>query len=492
MMPAANLADLPASLAWWLVLALLLALGGLALAWRRAREARNQCEALALATRAAQAERAELIEGIETLNEAFSMFDAEDRLLIHNQAFARLYPKTAPKWRPGMRYEELLRAIIAAGEVVPAIGQEEAWIAQRMQMHSAPGEPWLQELPGNRWVRIYERKTASGGTIGIRADVSELVRTQQALQSSEAQLQAIISTAGAAIVTTDAEGRMRSANPAAQRLFGYQLNELLGQDVAMLMDEPERSTHGHYLLRYRQGQGGQLMGRAREFNALHKSGQPLTVQLSVSAVGSGADQLFVAVISDLTERKRFEIELQHANEQLLRLSTTDALTELANRRLLMQRLEDEWRRGLRTGAPLSLLLVDVDFFKLYNDHYGHQAGDEALVAVASVLRNSANRPADLVARYGGEEFVLLLAQTDAEGTQAVATRCRELLAGLALAHELSPLGGGLLTLSIGMVSGVPYRGSSASQWLAQADLALYQAKSQGRDRAVVAPAFADT
>jgi len=488
MTPAATPADLPASLAWWLVLALLLALGWLAHGWRRARDAQRQCEALA---RTARAERAELIEGIETLSEAYSMFDADDRLLIYNQAFARLYPASAPHWRPGMRYEDLLRGIIAAGEVTPAIGQEEAWLAERMQMHRAPGEPWLQELPGNRWVRIYERKTASGGTIGIRADVTELVRTQQALQTSQAQLRAIISTAGVAIVTTDAEGRMRSANPAALRLFGYELDEMLGQDVAMLMDEPERSTHGHYLLRFRQGQGGQLMGRAREFNALHKSGRPLTVQLSVSEVRSEAEQLFVAVISDLTERKRFEIELQHANEQLLRLSTTDALTELANRRLLMQRLEDEWRRGLRTGAPLSLLLVDVDYFKLYNDHYGHQAGDDALVAVASVLRNSANRPADLVARYGGEEFVLLLAQTDTEGARAVATRCRELLAGLALAHELSPLGGGLLTLSIGMVSGVPYRGSSASQWLAQADLALYQAKSQGRDRAVVAPVFSE-
>jgi len=480
--------DAPASLAWWLVLALLPALVGVTLAWLRARRARAECEALA---HTARAERAELIEGIEALSEAYAMFDTDDRLLIHNQAFARLYPASAPHWQAGVRYEDLLRSIIAAGEVAPAIGQEQAWLAERMRMHRDPGEPWLQELPGNRWVRIYERKTASGGTIGIRADVTELVRTQQALRTSQAQLQAIISTAGAAIVTTDTEGRMRSANPAALRLFGYELDEMLGQDVAMLMDEPERSTHGHYLLRFRQGQGGRLMGRAREFNALHKSGQPLTVQLSVSEVRSEAEQLFVAVISDLTERKRFEIELQHANEQLLRLSTTDALTELANRRLLMQRLEDEWRRGLRTGAPLSLLLVDVDYFKLYNDHYGHQAGDDALVAVASVLRNSANRPADLVARYGGEEFVLLLAQTDAEGARAVATRCRELLAGLALRHELSPLDGGLLTLSIGMVSGVPYRGSSASQWLAQADLALYQAKSQGRDRAVTARVFGE-
>ncbi|MEJ6003345.1 GGDEF domain-containing protein [Paucibacter soli] len=480
--------DASAGPAWWLALGLMMALAGVTLAWWRARRARAQCEARA---HSARAERAELIEGIEALSEAYAMFDADDRLLIHNQAFARLYPRTAPQWRPGLRYEELLRSIIAAGEVVPALGQEEAWLAQRMQMHREPGEPWLQELPGNRWVRIYERKTASGGTIGIRADVTELVRTQQALQTSQAQLQAIISTAGAAIITIDTEGRMRSANPAALRLFGYELDELLGQDVAMLMDEPERSAHGHYLARYLRGQGGALMGRLREFNALHRDGTPLTVQLSVSEVGSEAERLFVGVISDLTERKRFETELQHANEQLLRLSTTDALTELANRRLLMQRLEDEWRRGLRTGAPLSLLLVDVDYFKLYNDHYGHQAGDAALVAVASVLRNSANRPADLVARYGGEEFVLLLAQTDAEGAQAVATRCRELLAGLALAHELSPLGTGRVTLSIGMVSGVPYRGSSASQWLAHADLALYQAKSQGRDRAVTAQVFVE-
>ena len=130
---------------------------------------------------------------------------------------------------------------------------------------------------------------------------------------------------------------------------------------------------------------------------------------------------------------------------------------------------------------MSLALIDVDHFKLYNDHYGHPAGDSCLQRVAQVLRGCAARPSDLAARYGGEEFVMLLPETDAEGAQAVAQRVMQALREAEIPHLTSPIAN-LLTVSIGLVSVQATTGSSPAQWLAQADLALYQAKAKGRNR----------
>lgn len=430
-----------------------------------------------------------LEQAIDAMPAGIEIFDAQDRLVKANRRMQAWQPHQDYAQAQGQSFEALLRASLACGALpAEAIGREDEWVAQRLASRGHRHEPLLNQLPSGMWLQTYETRTPEGYLLAVHQDVSDLVAKEQQLKASRTELEAIIRTAAVAIVTIDERGQVLSSNPASERLFGYAPSELLGQNISLLMDEPERSHHDYYLRRYADRDSGALIGRPREFHALHKNGRNLTVEVAVSEVRKADGTIFVGVISDLTERKQFETELQHANERLLRLSTTDALTELANRRLLMQKLEEEWRRGLRTGAPLSLLLVDVDHFKLFNDHYGHQAGDEALIKVAQALSSSANRPADLVARYGGEEFVLLLAQTDVEGAMAVAERCREELRSAGIEHALSSHSE-YLTLSIGMSSAVPVHGGSASQWLAQADLALYQAKAQGRDRVVLAQRF---
>ncbi|WP_271008096.1 sensor domain-containing diguanylate cyclase [Paucibacter sp. B51] len=448
--------------------------------------------ALARAQAAAQAERQLLERAVDAMPAGIEIYDEQDRLLLANRRVVSWMPHLDYAQMLGKTFAFMLEQTRAAGALpVEAHGMEEAWMAERLARRGRSEQAHLQQLSSGLWLRVSETRTPEGFLVAVRQDISDLVLKERELQASQAQLQAIIMTAGVAIVTIDAAGHMLSCNPAVERLFGHRAGEMLGQNVSLLMDEPDRGAHDHYLRR-REGSDGErelpLLGRTREFNALHKSGRSLTVQVSVSEIRGPQGKQYVGVITDLTERKQFEIELQHANEQLLRLSTTDALTELANRRLLMQKLEEEWRRGLRLGTPLSLLLVDVDHFKLYNDHYGHQAGDSCLVRVAEALRASVGRPTDVVARYGGEEFVLLLAQTDATGAMAVAERCRASIRQAAIEHAVSPQGP-LLTLSLGVISAVPLRGGTASQWLAQADLALYQAKAQGRDRAVAAGLF---
>lgn len=177
-------------------------------------------------------------------------------------------------------------------------------------------------------------------------------------------------------------------------------------------------------------------------------------------------------------------ELHLLNIKLEKLSSTDALTGIANRRRFDEALESEWNRASRAGKPLALALIDVDWFKNYNDHYGHQAGDDCLQRVADMLTTTICRTGDLVARYGGEEFVFIAPSTSGENALNMAKKVCENLQRLALPHELSVYG--CLTVSIGVAGALPREGITAETLLKAADEALYRAKEQGRNRALLA------
>ncbi len=176
--------------------------------------------------------------------------------------------------------------------------------------------------------------------------------------------------------------------------------------------------------------------------------------------------------------------------QLERQSRFDALTGLANRRHFDECLEQEWGRARREDLPLALLFIDVDHFKPYNDHYGHQQGDACLSQVAVALESVPRRPGDLVARYGGEEFVMLLPQTELAGAAEIGERALAVIANLALPHEQAPLG--RVSVSIGVAAVLPAQLPSARELIRAADAALYEAKAAGRARLVRAPASGAT
>ncbi|XFA72567.1 diguanylate cyclase [Thermosynechococcaceae cyanobacterium Okahandja] len=177
-------------------------------------------------------------------------------------------------------------------------------------------------------------------------------------------------------------------------------------------------------------------------------------------------------------------ELQAANQELMHLSVTDPLTELPNRRHFDAYLRQEWLAAIRDRQPLSLILIDVDCFKAYNDHYGHHAGDLCLQQVAQVLRQGVQRPRDFVARYGGEEFVMILPNTDLGGAELVARQVQEALQDRCIVHEHSSASH-CLTLSFGVTSVIPVGVDSPLELFNAADKALYDAKRQGRNRIVV-------
>lgn len=175
-----------------------------------------------------------------------------------------------------------------------------------------------------------------------------------------------------------------------------------------------------------------------------------------------------------------KIALLAANRELERIANLDGLTQVPNRRRFDDYLEREWRRLARDGQPLSLILCDIDYFKRYNDYYGHQSGDACLQAVAQALDSAVKRPADLVARYGGEEFAIILPNTAAEGAVHVAKLLRMEVKHLAIPHAQSSASPHV-TLSMGVSSTVPTFDTSAGELIAIADKALYTAKDGGRD-----------
>jgi diguanylate cyclase (GGDEF)-like protein len=180
-------------------------------------------------------------------------------------------------------------------------------------------------------------------------------------------------------------------------------------------------------------------------------------------------------------RVRNQIQLKKQANLLEELSHQDALTQIPNRRCFDAMLDTEWKRGFREQKSLALLMIDIDHFKEYNDHYGHGAGDEALRRVASALAGAILRPADQVARYGGEEFVVLLPDTGGEAAIGMAEKLRERVAALVIPHEYSTVGP-QLSVSIGCASWVPADDTTPAALLEMADKMLYRSKQAGRNR----------
>jgi len=199
------------------------------------------------------------------------------------------------------------------------------------------------------------------------------------------------------------------------------------------------------------------------------------IWLHLSAVK--LDDGLAVTFRDTTERKNLEIKLAQQAQM-------DGLTDIANRRFFDQILQKEWQRCLRNGMPLALILCDLDYFKHYNDHFGHLQGDDCLIQVTQALKKVIKRPGDLLARYGGEEFVVLLPETPLQGAYQVAQAMAEAVHQLALPHPESPKHK-FVALSLGLAVGIPQAEKTKEQLLNAADKALYQAKDRGRNQICV-------
>ncbi len=204
----------------------------------------------------------------------------------------------------------------------------------------------------------------------------------------------------------------------------------------------------------------------------------------LAALADGFNDMSAAIERDIQAREQAEKELLAAKNKLEALAHVDGLTNIPNRRFFDESLVNEWKRARRAQLPLAILMIDIDFFKQYNDHNGHGAGDECLKQVAAALTGALLRPADMIARYGGEEFVALLPETGEEGLSQTAERLRSAIVNLALPHPHSQVAEHV-TISLGGAIMVPPLEGEPGTLLAAADAMLYNAKKQGRNRVCV-------
>lgn len=218
-----------------------------------------------------------------------------------------------------------------------------------------------------------------------------------------------------------------------------------------------------------------------DYRALTKDGGYVWIRDVVHVIRKdGEVESLVGFMFDITERKQAEQELLRLQKELEELSFKDGLTGVANRRMFDSIMEREWSHARRSRQPLSLLLLDIDYFKQYNDCYGHIQGDDCLRRVGEVMSGAACRPRDFVARFGGEEFVMVLPETDAAAAEKVAERCRQLILEQQIPHQASKAAP-YLTVSLGVGTITPFSEDGRTQFIESVDALLYKAKQKGRN-----------
>lgn len=314
-------------------------------------------------------------------------------------------------------------------------------------------------------------------------DISEQKQAEQQLLAGKALLkesaqhtQAILDNMEDGVISIDARGLIVSFSQAASEIFGYVPEEVLGRNVSMLMPEPHRSHHDHYLALYGKSGEARMIGRPRELEGLRKDGSLFPMLLSVSELTREGHSSFVGLVRDVSSRQR------HL-EEMHRLAFYDPLTGLPNRRLLLDRLSQSMLASGRSDQHGALMLLDLDHFKLLNDSLGHEAGDQLLQQVAERLRTHVPE-GDSIARFGGDEFVILLeglSGESAEAAKAVEQVAERLLQVLGQSYWVCGQEH-VCTPSIGIVVFIGEQ-EDRQELMKKADVAMYQAKAGGRNRA---------
>lgn len=282
-----------------------------------------------------------------------------------------------------------------------------------------------------------------------------------------------------------ASKRFTYIGPQIEALLGWKPESWMTvEDWAARMHQDDRENVVNFCVA--QSQAG--VDHEADYRALTKDNGYVWLRDVVHVVrnAEGGPEALVGFMFDISERKKTEEKLLALQKELEALSFKDGLTNIANRRRFNVSLELEWESARSNGQPLSVLMFDIDFFKQYNDLYGHIKGDRCLTDIAQTLSLALDGPRDLVARFGGEEFVVLLPQADASVALKVAQRCERLIKKQAITHAQSPHEQ-RLTVSIGVGTVVPGPRMSPSDFMEAVDRQLYAAKKNGRNRIEVAP-----
>jgi diguanylate cyclase (GGDEF)-like protein/PAS domain S-box-containing protein len=416
-------------------------------------EAKSNAERAETAARAAHAT---LINALDVVPEGLVILDPDDRFVLWNRRYAEAYAESQDVIAPGVSFEETLRVGLARGQYPEAKGCEDQWLRERLARHAQPESTHEQQLAGDRWVRIEERRTADGGSIGIRVDITDLKRR-------EASFRLLFEENPLPMWVVDVNTlELLAVNAATCRHYGYSREQMLSLTVEDLRVPEEREIlHSEF----RQNRGTQTAHETRRH--ITADGRVIDVAIEARPLRYNDRDACVAVAFDMTDRKR-------AEQRILHLACHDALTDLPNRAAV----DNQFSRALdaarlRSGS-FAVLCIDFDRFKQINDLFGHSMGDKALREASQRLEVAAQGA--FLARIGGDEFIAITQQDPLPSSaELLANRLRGALDG---GIEIDGHGFDL-DLSIG-IAVYPRDGEDARSLFANADAALYRAKHEGR------------
>ncbi len=307
-------------------------------------------------------------------------------------------------------------------------------------------------------------------------------KAKSSLEATESQYQMIVETASEGIMMLDRNFTLTYVNQRLADILGYSREEMTGTLFYNYF-------HTEQIHQFKEQTCKSKLGQDAVYEQCLKKKDGSTHWMLISAKsiadGNGKFSGSFAMLTDINDRKNFEDKLQDLNTKLAETSITDSLTGLYNRRHLDDRLKTEYNRLSRNNLYISIMLIDIDYFKKYNDYYGHVAGDECLKKVSRIIVDCFFRPSDLVVRFGGEEFLCVLPETDASGALHIAEKIRTMIIKANIEHNKSEICN-ILTVSTGIYSVVCSPSTEPSSCILAADKALYAAKSNGRNRIEVA------
>ncbi|MBU6265982.1 MAG: EAL domain-containing protein [Sphingomonadales bacterium] len=412
---------------------------------------------LAAALAAARQAEARLRAAIDVLPEGVVFLDEDDRYVLWNAQYAEIYAKSADLLQPGAKLADTLRIGVARGDYPEAAGREAEWLAERLARLDNPGAPHEQRLANGRRILIEERKTADGGTIGLRVDITEM-------REREETLSAIFEANPVPLLLYDPESeQIRAGNEAACGHFGYTARDFAAMPADRLFEADEWAEAQPALRR--DSSEKDRFWRQRAADGTRLDSVLFTRQIRIR----GRDGIVISVF-DVTEQRQIEARMAY-------LARHDELTGLNNRAHCREQLHDlvgGASEGGRMPSSVTVALVDLDHFKVVNDTYGHQVGDMLLAEAARRMATELPRAATL-SRIGGDEFALVFRKSSATTVEMVS---KGIIAALS-----EPFFVGDHRLHIGATVGAataPFDCDDPETLMRYADLALYAAKAERR------------
>ena len=372
-------------------------------------------------------------------------------------------------------------------EVIPGVDKPpfiEMYSKVVLTGESVSFEQYSELLGRHYFINAFRMGEGCFGTIFI--DITERKRIEDAVRENEETYKTILMASPDDITIADLSGRIIMVSEAAHRIFGYDPEEGPGMSILdFIVPEDHARARANIARMFEEDYRG-----PNEYRAIRKDRSCFDIEVNNALIHDrqGNPVRMVLIVRDITSRKKAEQQIQELIQQLEierdlaeKNSLTDSLTGLYNRRFFDIALHTEFLRHKRSGSQLSLIMLDVDHFKAYNDTYGHLAGDECLKQIGQTLRTAVERAPDIVARFGGEEFVVLLPDTDSHGAEMLAKRIGESVARLTLPHAKSAVSE-FVSVSLGLATTDDRILAEGSELVALADRALYHAKKNGRNR----------